>query len=122
MLKSFLSFLVIFLPEYLCYKYIPPKKNNNIDVARKTLQKNIEIYESIKECNVSDITTCGGTCNLCSGSGVTPCNYCHGTGFLTMGDVIIGTGNKCPVCMGKGEKECRNCMGSGYIARWRLGQ
>lgn len=121
MWKSIISLFVLLLPGNVCYKYVPYKKNN-IDIVRKSLQKNIEIYESIKECNVSEITTCGEQCDQCSGSGVIPCNYCHGTGFLTMGDIIIGTGNKCPVCMGKGEKECSKCMGSGYIAKWRLKQ
>lgn len=116
MLKVILSFFVVLLPEYLSYKYIPSK--NNINFVRRSLQRNIEIYESIKECNVSDISTCGEMCKECSGSGRVLCNYCHGTGFLTMGDVIIGTSNQCTICRGKGDMECRNCMGSGYIAKW----
>ena len=94
-------------------------KQNNVEVYRKNLQKNIEIYESIRECNVTEITTCGEMCPRCLGKGVVMCDYCRGTGFLTMGDAIIGTGNNCTVCMGKGEKECPKCMGSGYIAKWR---
>lgn len=119
MWKITLLFFVILLPKYQCYNYIPPKKNN-IEFVRESLKKNIEIYESIKECNVSDISTCGDTCKHCYGNGIILCDYCHGTGFLTMGDTLIGTGNRCPVCMGKGEKECKNCMGSGYIAKWRI--
>ena len=103
----FYYYQCLFLCSKLLEKKINYLKKNNIDIVRKSLQKNIEIYESIKECNVSEITTCGEQCDQCSGNGVIPCNYCHGTGFLTMGDIIIGTGNKCPVCMGKGEKECK---------------
>ena len=118
MWKTTVLVFVVLLPEYLCYKQNPHKKNN-IDFKRKSLQKNIEIYESIKECNVSDITTCGEICNECSGSGIVLCNYCHGTGFLTMGDVLIGTNNKCTICNGTGEIKCKKCMGAGYISKWR---
>ena len=126
MWNKYIIFILNLIVQCRCYTNIPHKfstnmkhdKNNIIEI-RKILQKNIEIYESIKECNVSEIQTCGIECPLCCGEKVLVCNYCRGTGFLTMGDEIIGTGNNCTICMGKGEKECKRCMGSGYIAKWR---
>lgn len=112
-------FLILFIVSQ-CSSYTNIPKNKNVFQKNKqNLNKNIEIYDAIKECNVSEINSCGDKCSLCLGKGVLICDYCHGTGFLTMGDIIIGTGNNCTVCMGKGEKECKRCMGSGYIARWR---
>ena len=93
--------------------------NNKLIEKRNNLQKNIEIYESIKKCNISDINSCAVECTVCEGKKLQICNYCRGTGFLTIGDELIGTRNNCTICMGKGEKECRRCMGSGYIAKWR---
>ena len=133
MWNKYLIFILNLIVQCKCYTNIPHKftnsinnnKNNDDDgknkiiETRKNLQKNIEIYESIKECDVTEIHTCGIECPLCGGEKVLVCNYCRGTGFLTMGDEIIGTGNNCTICMGKGEKECKRCMGSGYIARWR---
>ena len=122
MLKKYIFFVLIHLYRHyncvLCYSNIPNNKNK-FRIKQQNLEKNIEIYESIKECNISDVTTCGDKCPVCLGEKTVICNYCHGTGFLTMGDIIIGTGNKCTICMGKGEKECKRCMGSGYIAKWR---
>lgn len=128
--KACIFVIFYFLSHSFGYTNPPNNKNKNKNVFRKelrkqlqekqqNLQKNIEIYQSIKECNVSEINSCGDKCSVCLGKGVLICDYCHGTGFLTMGDIIIGTGNNCTVCMGKGEKECKRCMGSGYIARWR---
>ena len=110
----YIIYFLFLIKRSLSYSNLP-----NINRIRKNLQKNIEIYETIKECNVSDITTCGEECSNCSGSGGCTCHFCHGTGFLTMGDVLIGTGNNCVVCNGTGEKECKTCMGSGYIAKWK---
>lgn len=121
MLKKYILFVLIYVSgRYTCFSYnnIPSKKNK-FRIKQQNLENNIEIYESIKECNISDITTCGDKCSLCLGKKTVICNYCRGTGFLTMGDIIIGTGNACPICMGKGEKECKMCMGSGYIAKWK---
>lgn len=120
MVNSILALFLLFITKSDCYSRIPGKRNI-IQARRNTLQKNIEIYESINECNITDLTSCGEMCTRCIGKGVVLCEYCHGTGFLTMGDAIIGTGNNCTVCMGTGEKECKKCMGSGYIAKWRKG-
>lgn len=112
--------LFMFLSQSLSYTNVPKENNRNSpDLFRENLEKNVEVYESIKECDVSEINSCGDKCPLCLGEKVLICNYCRGTGFLTMGDILIGTGNSCVVCMGKGEKECKRCMGSGYIAKWR---
>ena len=121
MLKHYtLCFLLLICKYKYCLSYNNiPNKKNTLKEQRQNLQKNIEIYDSIKECNVSEINTCGDLCPLCLGKKVLLCNYCRGTGFLIMGDVLIGTCNNCTVCMGIGEKECKRCMGSGFIAKWR---
>ena len=124
MSKACIFVIFYFLSHSFGYTNPPNNKNKNVfrkqlQEKQQNLQKNIEIYQSIKECNVSEINSCGDKCPVCLGKGFLICDYCHGTGFLTMGDIIIGTGNNCTVCMGKGEKECKRCMGSGYIARWR---
>ena len=113
-------FLLFLFLSNQCLSYQPFNKKANIKEMQNNLQKNIEIYESINDCNVSQINTCGELCDKCMGKGVVECECCHGTGFLTMGDIIIGTNNNCTVCSGEGEKECKKCMGSGYIAKWRM--
>ena len=55
----------------------------------------------------------------CDGEGVIPCRFCGGTGFLMLGQDLIGTNNDCPVCKGSGHEECKECMGAGSIALWR---
>jgi len=128
MWSKYISFLFMLLNYSSAYTNIPYKfgdrnnsndKKNKLIENRKNLQKNIEIYESIQECDISDIRSCGNECPLCIGEKVLICKYCRGTGFLIMGDELIGTGNNCTICMGKGETECKRCMGSGYIAKWR---
>lgn len=119
MWNRYIAIFFFFVIYSKAYTNIPHNNNDKMKKMRKNLENNIEIYESIKECNISDIHSCGNECPLCGGKKVLICDYCHGTGFLTMGDVIIGTGNNCTICMGKGEKECKRCMGSGYIAKWR---
>lgn len=109
---------LILITQCTCYNNFQNHKNN-VESWRYMLEKKIEIYDSIKECDLTDIHSCGDECTLCSGAGEILCNYCRGTGFLTMGDVIIGTRNNCTLCNGKGETECKKCMGSGYIAKWR---
>jgi len=119
MLKQYTFCFLLFICKYkYCLCYNIPNKKKILKERQQRFQKNIEIYESIKECNVSEIDTCADLCPLCLGSKVLLCNYCRGTGFLTMGDAIIGTANQCTICMGKGEKECKRCMGSGFIAKW----
>ena len=122
MLNKYISFVLIYSSKAYTniHKFSNTNDNNKLIEKRNNLQKNIEIYESIKECNISDIHSCGIECTLCGGEKVIICNYCRGTGFLTIGDELIGTKNNCTICMGKGEKECRRCMGSGYIAKWRI--
>tara|TARA_A100001011_G_C14321225_1_gene850755 strand:+ start:1704 stop:2066 length:363 start_codon:yes stop_codon:yes gene_type:complete len=119
MFRNYVGFIIFFLAQF-CVGYNKyPNQKNHLKTLKDNLKQNIEIYESIKECNVSELNTCGDLCPLCLGTKVLLCNYCQGTGFLTIGDVIIGTGNNCTVCMGKGETECGRCKGAGYIAKWR---
>ena len=77
-----------------------------------------KIREEIDECDVSKGEICGGVCENCDGNGDVPCEYCGGTGFLMLGDDLIGTNNDCPVCKGTGMTECKKCMGAGYIVEW----
>ncbi len=73
----------------------------------------------IEHCDVDNIDACTGLCHMCLGKGSVLCGFCHGTGFLTIGDQLIGTNNNCSACNGIGEMECKKCMGSGRIANWR---
>jgi len=65
------------------------------------------------------LDACCDPCKKCNSTGTTLCNFCYGTGFLTLKNELIGTGNSCPACKGTGEWECKDCMGAGKIARWR---
>ncbi len=44
-------------------------------------------------------------CETCSGTKEIECNWCHGTGILTLGDQIIRAdgikAGQCPVCKGQ---------------------
>jgi DnaJ-class molecular chaperone len=61
-------------------------------------------------------------CSTCQGRGEIECEWCHGTGALTVGDVIFcdtSTGCKpCVVCKGVGQHACSSCKGSGRCASW----
>jgi len=61
-------------------------------------------------------------CDQCGGTGEIECPYCHGTGALTVGDVLFcdNTGcKKCVVCRsGSGLVQCTKCRGCGSYANW----
>lgn len=78
-----------------------------------------KIREEMEECDVNKDDICGGKCLQCDGKGEVVCVYCRGTGFLMLGNDLIGTNNDCPVCNGTGMNECKKCMGAGYIVKWR---
>mmetsp|Transcript_3957 Transcript_3957/g.6533 ORF Transcript_3957/g.6533 Transcript_3957/m.6533 type:complete len:181 (-) Transcript_3957:1099-1641(-) len=58
-------------------------------------------------------------CSCCQGSGERECEWCHGTGVLTIGDKIYSNLNqgKCPVCH-EGYCKCEFCRGTGSRAQW----
>ena len=78
-----------------------------------------KIREEMDECDITEQELCGKICPTCDGEGVLPCRFCGGTGFLMLGQDLIGTNNDCPVCKGSGHEECKECMGAGSIALWR---
>lgn len=78
-----------------------------------------KIRAEIDECDVNKGDVCGSECLNCEGKGEIICKYCGGTGFLMLGNDLIGTNNDCPVCNGTGMNECKKCMGAGYIVKWR---
>ena len=102
------------------YSWVPLRlsKINPLD-RMKHLELIWKIREEMDVCDVSNGDVCGGECDECDGEGEVPCNYCGGTGFLMLGDDLIGTNNNCPVCKGTGLLECKKCMGAGYIVEWR---
>ncbi len=102
------------------YSWVPLRlsKINPLD-RMKHLELIWKIREEMEECDVSKGDICGGECDECDGEGDVPCNYCGGTGFLMLGNELIGTNNNCPVCKGTGLLECKKCMGAGYIVEWR---
>ena len=76
-------------------------------------------HNAIEHCDVDNMDACCNPCKKCNFTGTTLCNFWYGTGFLTLKNELIGTGNSCPACKGTGEWECKDCMGAGKIARWR---
>lgn len=60
-------------------------------------------------------------CGTCRGSGEQECNWCHGTGAMTIGDTLYcsnGGCAPCPVCRGTGACKCPKCCGTGKRAAW----
>jgi hypothetical protein len=89
-------------------------------VIRRNLELNWKLMTSNEECDLEDMLSCGGLCDICEGEGLVNCRFCAGTGFLTIGEMLMGDGKHCPVCSGDGEEECKSCMGSKWVAKWRL--
>ena len=111
-----------FITIQISYSWIPPRVSKIHPVDRmKHLELIWKIREEMDECDVSKGDICGGECKECRGDGEIQCNYCGGTGFLMLGNELIGTNNDCPACKGKGMIECKKCMGAGYIVEWRRG-
>ena len=92
------------------------------DKYRRNLELKWQIFATIDECDVEDLSTCGGACDLCQGSGFIDCGFCAGTGFCVIGITVIpsrgGIQNGCIVCDSNGEICCSLCKGSGYVAKW----
>lgn len=61
-------------------------------------------------------------CDCCHGQGDRECLWCHGTGVMTVGDLLFCDDNEgcrpCPVCHGSGSCKCENCRGTGKRAPW----
>ena len=61
-------------------------------------------------------------CSTCRGSGEEECQWCHGTGFMMVGDQMFNStassAGGCPVCKGKGACKCEKCVGTGWRAVW----
>ena len=76
------------------------------------------IRDATADCEAND-RDCGDTCVECEGTGEKVCRYCRGTGFFTIADELIGSGNDCPVCKAKGYERCLPCQGTGAIAKWQ---
>ena len=116
----FKSFLVFVFTIKNTQSLIPGRVSKITPLDRmKHLELIWKIREEMDVCDVSNGDVCGGDCDECDGTGDVPCNYCGGTGFLMLGNELIGTNNDCPVCKGTGLIECKKCMGAGYIVEWR---
>ncbi|KAK9789744.1 hypothetical protein WJX73_002052 [Symbiochloris irregularis] len=66
-------------------------------------------------------------CEGCAGTGESECQWCKGTGVLTVGEHIFCTMEEgckpCPVCNRKGQPgggqlRCECCKGTGWRASW----
>jgi DnaJ-class molecular chaperone len=61
-------------------------------------------------------------CQTCKGHKEVECNWCHGTGYLVVGDQVFYStaehDNHCPVCKGQGACKCEQCRGTGFRAFW----
>ena len=90
----------------------------------KTMRQNLELHwqitSSSSECDLeADIRSCSDPCPTCRGTGRVECRFCGGTGFFTLGEMVMGGGKVCPICNHDGEEECVQCRGSGWVANWR---
>lgn len=90
----------------------------------KTMRQNLELHwqiaSSSSECDLeADIRSCSDPCPTCRGTGRVECRFCGGTGFFTLGEMVMGGGKVCPICNHDGEEECAQCRGSGWVANWR---
>ena len=90
----------------------------------KTMRQNLELHwqitSSSSECDLeADIRSCSDPCPTCRGTGRVECRLCGGTGFFTLGEMVMGGGKVCPICNHDGEEECVQCRGSGWVANWR---
>lgn len=60
-------------------------------------------------------------CPCCRGSREQECNWCHGTGAMTIGETLYCSNTgcaPCPVCRGTGSCQCPHCRGTGKRATW----
>ena len=61
-------------------------------------------------------------CDCCGGSGTCGCEFCRGSGALTVGSerfCSLEDGCKeCPACSGRGSVPCDACKGTGQRAAW----
>ena len=92
--------------------------------AVKTMRDNLELHwqisSSTSECDLeADIRSCSDACPTCHGTGRVECRFCGGTGFFTVGEMVMGGGKVCPICNHDGEEECSQCRGSGWVANWK---
>mmetsp|Transcript_33525 Transcript_33525/g.41067 ORF Transcript_33525/g.41067 Transcript_33525/m.41067 type:complete len:145 (+) Transcript_33525:75-509(+) len=94
-------------------------EDSDIHSVRKNLELKWQIGLSLEECDLIDIRSCGTKCATCDGEGISECRFCGGTGFFTIGDVLVGGGKSCLICGGGGEEKCQKCRGNGWIAKWR---
>lgn len=90
------------------------------DTMRQNLELHWQISSSTSECDLeADIRSCSDACPTCHGTGRVECRFCGGTGFLTVGEMVMGGGKVCPICNHDGEEECSQCRGSGWVANWK---
>ena len=90
------------------------------ETMRQNLELHWQISSSSSECDLeADIRSCSEPCDLCHGTGRVECRFCGGTGFLTVGEMVMGGGKACPICNHDGEEECAQCRGSGWVANWK---
>jgi|Transcript_27727 DnaJ-class molecular chaperone len=95
-----------------------PAGDDETSRVRRNLELRWTLLQSNDECDLEDMYSCGGPCDICQEEGTAECRFCHGTGFLTIGQTLY-SGQDCPVCSGLGEEECKNCMGRKWVAKWR---
>lgn len=90
----------------------------DMEKIRRDLEIKWQILMNVDECDLEDLHSCGGDCDLCNGTGMVDCRFCAGTGFFTIGRTLMGKGKSCTICSGTGEEICKKCRGSGAIAKW----
>ena len=98
----------------------PATPTKDVKTMRQNLELHWQITSSSSECDLeADIRSCSDPCPTCHGTGRVECRFCGGTGFFTLGEMVMGGGKVCPICNHDGEEECVQCRGSGWVANWR---
>ena len=98
----------------------PATPTKDVKTMRQNLELHWQITSSSSECDLeADIRSCSDPCPTCHGTGKVECRFCGGTGFFTLGEMVMGGGKVCPICNHDGEEECVQCRGSGWVANWR---
>lgn len=103
----------------LDYKLAKELDHATWDVRRAAVTKHLELLYQASQSQTERNKV--EQCECCGGSGELECGWCHGTGAMTVGDVLYcseGGCAPCPVCRGTGACKCEHCRGTGRRASW----
>eukprot|EP01023_Acetabularia_acetabulum_P021048 TRINITY_DN21003_c0_g3_i2.p3 TRINITY_DN21003_c0_g3~~TRINITY_DN21003_c0_g3_i2.p3 ORF type:complete len:157 (+),score=11.11 TRINITY_DN21003_c0_g3_i2:155-625(+) len=102
--------------------------DDELEVSQE-LQSRIQVYQAVSAKKRLELLWAmqskakqSQMCGCCKGCGQQECDWCHGTGVLTVGDTLlcdtVASSSKCAVCKGQGYVSCDHCKGIGRVAGW----